>query len=88
MKNWFVYIIQCKDESFYIGVTDNIDRRFSEHSKGRGGRYTKLHKPLKIVYIEEFSTKIEALKREKQLKGWTREKKENLIKYVNHNKPV
>lgn len=78
---WFTYIIECEDGSFYIGVTDNLQRRFQEHKEGRGGRYTFLHKPKKLVFSEFFKTKEEALKRKKQLKGWTHRKKENLIKF-------
>jgi predicted GIY-YIG superfamily endonuclease len=81
MKKWFVYILQCKDGSFYTGVTPNLKRRIQEHKEGRGGRYTLLHKPLKIVFSERFYTKTEALKREKQIKGWSHKKKENLIKF-------
>ena len=80
-NKWWVYIIQCKDGSFYTGVTLNIKRRFQEHKEGRGGRYTLLHKPFKIIFSESFNTKQEALKREKQLKGWSRKKKENFIKF-------
>lgn len=54
-------------------------RRFQEHKEGRGGKYSRFNKPLKIVYSELFPTKISALKREKQIKGWRREKKQKLI---------
>lgn len=79
MNKWFVYIIRCHDGSFYTGVTPNIKRRFGEHKEGRGGKYTLLHKPLKIVHIEIFNNKKLALNRERQLKGWSRKKKINLI---------
>lgn len=79
---WFIYIIRCKDNSLYIGITENLSRRFQEHREGRGGRYTLLHKPLKIEFFEKFVTKQEALKREKQLKGWSHKKKEKLIKKI------
>ena len=79
MANWFLYIIQCKDGSLYTGVTPNITRRFQEHSEGRGGRYTLLHKPEKVVYLETFNNKKDALEREKQLKGWPRKKKKILL---------
>jgi len=76
---WFVYIILCSDNSYYIGTTDNIDRRFRDHQKGNGGAYTRSHKPLKVVYIEECINKSSALKRELQLKKWSRSKKAALI---------
>jgi putative endonuclease len=78
---WHVYIIRCKDRSFYTGVTPNLKQRFRDHKAGKGGRYTLLHKPSQIVHVETFSTKREALKREKQIKGWSHRKKENLIKF-------
>jgi len=81
IKRWFVYILQCKDGSFYPGITPNLKRRFQEHKKGRGGKYTLKHKPHKIVFSEIFNTKKEALDREKQLKGWSHKKKENLVKF-------
>lgn len=82
---WYVYLIQCDNGSFYTGVTSDLERRFQEHETPSGSFHTKLHKPIKILYTEEYRTKIEALKREKQIKGWRREKKLNLIKF---GKPV
>lgn len=77
---WFVYILLCNDGSYYIGSTNNLEKRFKDHVDGNGGRYTRSHKPLRIVYKEELATKSEALKREAQLKKLTRVKKEALIK--------
>ncbi len=76
---WFVYILQCNDGSYYTGSTNNVVARVKEHLDGKGGRYTKSHKPQKLVYQEELTTKSEALKREAQLKKWPRAKKETLI---------
>ena len=88
MVNWFIYILRCKDGSFYTGITTNLERRFQEHKEGRGGRYTRLSKINKLIYYERYFTEAEALKREKQIKGWRKEKKENLIKYGNLNSPA
>jgi len=77
---WFTYIIKCKDNSFYTGITTDLDRRFKEHKEGHGGKYTLSHKPLKIIFFERFKTRSKASKRESQIKGWTRQKKENLVK--------
>ena len=77
---YYVYLLRCNDGSFYTGVTNNLDRRFIEHRTKSGGWHTKIHKAAKILYTENFPTKIEALKREKQIKGWRREKKLNLIR--------
>ncbi|OGG25749.1 hypothetical protein A2960_05380 [Candidatus Gottesmanbacteria bacterium RIFCSPLOWO2_01_FULL_39_12b] len=76
---WFVYVLLCSNQSLYTGITKDPKQRFLEHINGKGGRYTRSHKPVKIVYKEESSTKSEALKREKQIKGWSRlEKIRNL----------
>lgn len=72
---WFVYILLCKDNSLYTGATLNIEKRFGEHKNGRGGSYTRSHKPLKIIYEEQFKTKSEALKREFEIKSWSRARK-------------
>ena len=82
---WYVYLIQCKDGSFYTGVTSDIERRFKEHQTESGSFHTKLHKPIKILYTEEYQKKLEAIRREKQIKSWRREKKLNLIKF---GKPI
>lgn len=79
---WFVYILLCSDGSFYTGSTNNPDVRLSDHKNGKGGRYTRSHKPLKRIYLEELKSQSSALKRESQIKGWTREKK---IKILNLN---
>lgn len=75
-----IYIIQCEDNSLYTGMTSDVQRRFKEHKSSSGARYTRSHKPVKIVYTEECGTMIEALKRERQIKGWKRNEKLNLIK--------
>ena len=77
---YFLYIIKCKDNSFYTGITTNIKRRFKEHRDGRGGKYTRSKGVTKIVYTEECQNRSFALKRESEIKGWNRVKKLNLIK--------
>ncbi len=72
---WFVYVILCKDGTFYTGATNNLKKRFLEHKIGKGGRYTRSHKPVKIIYSENFLTKSEALKRESEIKSWSRKNK-------------
>lgn len=78
---YYLYLILCENNSIYTGVTNNLERRLTEHKTKSGGWHTKLHKATEILYTEKFPTKIEALKREKQIKGWRREKKLNLIKF-------
>ena len=70
----------CKDGSYYTGYADEPIERLARHSKGLGAKYTKKHKPQKIVWTQLFKTEKEARKREKQIKRWTRKKKEKLIK--------
>lgn len=72
---WYVYILICSDNSFYTGSTNNLKKRFLEHQKGKGGKYTRSHKPVKLIYTEEFATKSQALKREIEIKSWTKLKK-------------
>lgn len=79
---WFVCILLCADGSLYTGSSNNILKRFQDHKNGKGGRYTRSHKPVKLVYSEEFTTQSEVLKRERQIKGWSREKKIKILKLV------
>lgn len=72
---WYVYILLCTDGSLYTGVTNKLQKRFLEHKSGKGGRYTRSHKPIKIVYQEKLPTHSEALKREAEIKSWSREEK-------------
>jgi len=77
---WFIYILLCKDGSYYTGSTNNVEKRFKDHLDGHGARYTKSHKPVKVIYREEFASKSEALKYEVKLKKLSRVKKEELVK--------
>ena len=78
---YFVYLARCNDESLYTGSCVDIKAREVKHNKGEGAQYTRQRLPVRIVYFEEFTTLIEARRREAQIKGWTRIKKENLVKY-------
>lgn len=81
VHNYSVYIIQCKDGSYYIGVTNDLDRRLWEHNSGFDiGCYTYTRRPVKLKYYETTSDIKQAILREKQLKGWSRKKKEALFK--------
>ena len=79
MTFYYVYILLCKDGSLYTGSTNNINQRIKDHFNGKGGRYTRSHKPQKLVYQEKLPNKSEALKREAQLKKLTKVKKQALI---------
>jgi putative endonuclease len=75
------YILKCADETLYIGSTNNLKRRLHEHNTSkRGAHYTKIRRPVALLYKEEYSTMSEALKREIEIKSWKREKKLDLIK--------
>ena len=72
---WCVYIILCADNSLYCGATNDVEARFKAHSLGKGGAYTRSHKPVKLLYTEKLDTKSQALKREIEIKSWSREAK-------------
>lgn len=77
---WYVYIIECLDSSYYTGMTWAVDIRDEQHRSGLGSQYTQKHGYKDLVYYEEYEDFEEARVREKQIKGWTRAKKEKLIK--------
>ena len=77
---WFVYIVRCRDDSFYTGITTDINRRVLEHNNKKGAQSLKGKLPVKLVYQEEYADQGEATKREKAIKSWKREYKLKLIK--------
>ncbi len=77
---YYVYILLCSDRSLYTGIAKDVERRFNEHKKGKGAKYTRTWKVKKILHTEEYLSRSVALKREAQIKGWSRAKKLNLIK--------
>lgn len=80
MKQYFVYILLCSDQSYYTGVTNNVDKRFAEHEAGIDPTcYTFKRRPLNLMCVERFLDVNQAIAREKQIKGWRRAKKEALI---------
>jgi putative endonuclease len=76
---YFVYILQCSDESYYVGSAKDVAERLAIHNAGQGPDFTAKRLPVKLVHQESFETLEAAVKREKQLKGWTRAKKAALI---------
>jgi len=74
-----MYILQCADGSYYTGSTENLTLRIQEHESGLGAQHTRLHKPVKLLYYEEFDRIDDAFYREKQIQKWSRAKKEALI---------
>jgi len=75
---YFCYLLQCADGSFYTGWTTNPERREKEHNTGRGARYTRAHRPVKLVYVEEVPSRSDALKREHALKALSHAQKARL----------
>lgn len=81
MDNYTVYILLCADDAYYVGITNDIDRRITEHQKGENTKaYTYSRRPVKLVFQEHFHDVNQAIAFEKQVKGWRREKKEALIR--------
>lgn len=74
----YVYILRCRDGSYYVGHTDNLRLRLDQHQSGAGARFTAARRPVEMVYAEEHSTSAQAERRELQLKRWSRAKKEAL----------
>ena len=79
MKPFFVYMLRCSDGSFYIGHTDDLEKRFFEHQTGVCESYTVERRPVTLVFSEQCQTRYEALSLERQLKGWSRAKKQALV---------
>ena len=77
--SFYVYILKCADGSYYTGHTDNIKLRLAQHHQGEISGYTTSRRPLVLVYIDSFPSRDEAFSAERQIKGWTRRKKEALI---------
>ncbi len=76
---YYLYILRCSDDSLYTGISNDLDKRMKTHREGKGSKYVRAHSPFKMIYSEEFETKSEALKREIEIKKWSRaEKIENL----------
>lgn len=80
-KNWFVYILCCADDTLYIGVSTDLQRRLDEHNAGAplGARYTRGRRPVAMVYAESAASRSEALRREREIKGKDRAWKLALI---------
>ena len=79
MKN-VTYILKCSDNSLYTGWTNDIKHRLKMHNEGKGAKYTRTHHPLRIAYFEEFEDRIQAMKREYEIKQFSHLQKEKLFK--------
>lgn len=74
------YILRCSDGSYYVGHTDDIARRLSEHARGTASDYTARRQPVRLLWSTDFATRHDAYLAERRLKGWSRAKKEAVIR--------
>jgi putative endonuclease len=77
---FFVYILRCRDGSYYTGHTDDLDRRMAQHGEGVGSAYTSKRRPLELLWATDCQSRDEAFCLEKQIQGWSRPKKEALMR--------
>ncbi len=77
----YTYILKCKDETYYTGWTNNLEKRLQAHNDGKGAKYTKYRRPVQLVYYENFDSKQEAMSREYAIKRLSRKEKEELIQH-------
>jgi putative endonuclease len=76
---WFVYLLQCADGSLYTGISNDLERRISQHNNGKGAKYTRSRRPVKLVYRQSCRDQSDALKQEHSIKQMSRAKKWLLI---------
>jgi putative endonuclease len=88
VSNWSVYIIQCDDGSLYTGISTDVERRFQQHSAGRGAKYFRARRPLKVIYAEVGHTRASASQRESAIKKLSRVQKAELIDRENCEKDL
>ena len=74
-KKWFVYLLRCRDDSLYCGITDDLEKRLAAHNSGKGAKYTRGRGPVTLVYREECVDHSQALRREIEIKGLSRQEK-------------
>ena len=77
---FFCYMVECADGTFYTGWSTDPERRVKTHNTGKGAKYTKTRRPVKLIYVEELADKSSALKRERAIKKLSRKEKEKLVK--------
>ena len=77
---YYFYLARCSDDSLYSGSCVDLKAREEKHNEGKGAKYTRAHLPVKIIYSESFETLPQAMKREAEVKTWSKIKKEQLVK--------
>lgn len=80
MSTWHTYILRCADQSLYVGITTDLEARLAKHNAGKGGAYTRSHRPVRMVWSESAASESAARKREAELKSWKKAKKEDFLK--------
>ena len=79
MSKNYTYMVECSDHTYYTGWTNDLERRLKAHNEGRGAKYTKPRRPVRLVYFEVFDTKKEAMRREWEIKQMSRGDKKRLL---------
>lgn len=77
---YYVYILECSNGAFYTGYTDNVEKRYQEHSLGKGAKYTRSFKPIKIAQVWNFESKSQAMTAESMIKRLPRKAKEEIVR--------
>ena len=77
---FFVYLLECRDKTYYCGFTKNLSQRVEAHNKGTGAKYTRARRPVKLIYFEKKKTLKAAMRREREIKSMSRKGKEKLVK--------
>ncbi len=87
---YYLYILLCSDNTLYTGITNDLEKRLETHLLGKGSKYVRSRLPFENIYTENFETKSEALKREIEIKGWSREEKIKKLKlsFATHSNSV
>lgn len=78
-KKYYVYVLLTEHDTYYCGYTDDVEERYKKHLEGKGAKYTRANKPVKIVWQKEFDNKIDAMKEEYRIKHLSRTEKEKLF---------
>ena len=84
-SQWYLYILRCKDNTLYTGITTDVEKRLEAHRSGKGAKYTRGRAPLELVYRETCGSHSEALKREAEIKKLSRQSKEFLLQTQNNS---
>lgn len=79
---FYFYILRCKDNSLYSGQTNDLKKRIREHESNdtKSAKYTRTRRPVKLVYFESYSSRVESMRREREVKSWTKKRKEKMVK--------